>query len=84
MYNASSSTHSAGYSLAVLNCWLSAFASVYTEKIMKSKEKDTGMTDSIHWQNLQMYTFGAIFASASVAIDRGMNPTASIFFSFSK
>lgn len=44
-----------GYLLGVLNACLSAFAGVYTEFLMKKND------DSLHWQNLQLYTFGVIF-----------------------
>ena len=41
-------------------------ASVYTEKIMKASNEMTGRTDSIHWQNMQLYAFGSFFAAWSV------------------
>ncbi|ONK56422.1 uncharacterized protein A4U43_C10F8470 [Asparagus officinalis] len=44
-----------GYMLGILSACLSALAGVYTEYLMKKN------SDSLYWQNLQLYTFGAIF-----------------------
>jgi len=44
-----------GYALGVLNALLSAFAGVYTEFLMKKND------DSLHWQNIQLYSFGVLF-----------------------
>ncbi|MQL78508.1 hypothetical protein Taro_010943 [Colocasia esculenta] len=44
-----------GYMLGVLSACLSALAGVYTEFLMKKNN------DSLYWQNVQLYTFGAIF-----------------------
>ncbi|KAL4567023.1 hypothetical protein LXL04_022593 [Taraxacum kok-saghyz] len=47
-----------GYLLGVLSACLSALAGVYTEFLMKKNN------DSLYWQNVQLYTFGAIFNMA--------------------
>lgn len=44
-----------GYMLGILSACLSALAGVYTEYLMKKNN------DSLYWQNVQLYTFGAIF-----------------------
>jgi UDP-sugar transporter A1/2/3 len=45
-----------GVVLSVISCCLSALAGIYNEKIMKDKA-----SVSIHWQNLQLYTWGIVF-----------------------
>jgi len=45
-----------GLGLAVITCLLSAFGGIYSEKLLKDK-----FTQSIHWQNIQLYTWGIIF-----------------------
>ncbi|XP_047952326.1 CMP-sialic acid transporter 1-like isoform X2 [Salvia hispanica] len=52
-----------GYMLGVLSACLSALAGVYTEFLMKKNN------DSLYWQNIQLYTFGAIFNMAKLATD---------------
>lgn len=52
-----------GYMLGVLNACLSAFAGVYTEFLMKKND------DSIHWQNIQLYTFGVIFNMIRLTVE---------------
>ncbi|KAI9072529.1 hypothetical protein K1719_045488 [Acacia pycnantha] len=52
-----------GYMLGVLSACLSALAGVYTEFLMKKNN------DSLYWQNVQLYTFGAIFNMARLLLD---------------
>ncbi|OMO82306.1 Nucleotide-sugar transporter [Corchorus olitorius] len=47
-----------GYMLGILSACLSAFAGVYAEFLMKKNN------DSLYWQNVQLYKFGAIFNMA--------------------
>ncbi|OAY71020.1 CMP-sialic acid transporter 1 [Ananas comosus] len=47
-----------GYMLGILSACFSALAGVYTEYLMKKNN------DSLFWQNVQLYTFGAIFNMA--------------------
>lgn len=49
-----------GYGLKALNCTLTSFAGVYCEKFLKQT------TDSIHYQNLQLYFWGTLFASLTL------------------
>ncbi|XP_042953984.1 LOW QUALITY PROTEIN: CMP-sialic acid transporter 1-like [Carya illinoinensis] len=52
-----------GYMLGILSACLSALAGVYTEFLMKKNN------DSLYWQNVQLYTFGAIFNMARLLAD---------------
>ncbi|XP_068659930.1 CMP-sialic acid transporter 1-like [Aristolochia californica] len=52
-----------GYMLGILSACLSALAGVYTEFLMKKND------DSLYWQNVQLYTFGAIFNMARLLMD---------------
>ncbi|XP_020587652.1 CMP-sialic acid transporter 1 [Phalaenopsis equestris] len=52
-----------GYLLGILSACLSALAGVYTEYLMKRNN------DSLYWQNVQLYTFGAIFNMARLLWD---------------
>ncbi|KAH9719276.1 CMP-sialic acid transporter 1 [Citrus sinensis] len=52
-----------GYLLGVLSACLSALAGVYTEFLMKKNN------DSLYWQNVQLYTFGAIFNMFRLLLD---------------
>jgi len=49
-----------GYLWGALSAFLSAFAGVYTEKVMKE------VNDSLHWQNMQIYTFGIVSNVVSI------------------
>ncbi|XP_057521167.1 CMP-sialic acid transporter 1 [Amaranthus tricolor] len=52
-----------GYLFGILSACLSALAGVYTEFLMKKNN------DSLYWQNVQLYTFGAIFNMARLVLD---------------
>mmetsp|Transcript_31111 Transcript_31111/g.52260 ORF Transcript_31111/g.52260 Transcript_31111/m.52260 type:complete len:371 (+) Transcript_31111:321-1433(+) len=52
-----------GYMLGVLNALLSAVAGVYTEFLMKKND------DSLHWQNIQLYSFGVFFNVMRLTIE---------------
>lgn len=52
-----------GYMLGILSACLSALAGIYTEFLMKKNN------DSLYWQNVQLYTFGAIFNMARLIVD---------------
>ncbi|XP_028794738.1 CMP-sialic acid transporter 1-like isoform X4 [Neltuma alba] len=56
-------TTSQGYMLGALSACLSALAGVYTEYLMKKNN------DNFYWQNIQLYTFGAIFNMARLLLD---------------
>ena len=48
-----------GYVLVVINTFIAAAGSVLSEKLLKGSNQD-GATDSIHWQNMQLYFWGVI------------------------
>ena len=50
-----------GYMFGLLSAFLSALAAVYTEWVMKRND------DSLHWQNIQLYTFGILFNGLGLA-----------------
>ncbi|XP_022150461.1 CMP-sialic acid transporter 1 isoform X2 [Momordica charantia] len=52
-----------GYMLGILSACLSALAGIYTEFLMKKNN------DTLYWQNVQLYTFGAIFNMARLVVD---------------
>lgn len=52
-----------GYMFGILSACLSALAGVYTEYLMKKNN------DSLYWQNVQLYTFGAIFNLGRIVLD---------------
>ncbi|KAK6947890.1 Nucleotide-sugar transporter [Dillenia turbinata] len=52
-----------GYMLGVLSACFSALAGVYTEFLMKKNN------DSLYWQNVQLYMFGAIFNMLRLLLD---------------
>eukprot|EP00929_Paragymnodinium_shiwhaense_P033214 TRINITY_DN18284_c0_g1_i1.p1 TRINITY_DN18284_c0_g1~~TRINITY_DN18284_c0_g1_i1.p1 ORF type:complete len:368 (+),score=84.06 TRINITY_DN18284_c0_g1_i1:136-1239(+) len=44
-----------GFCFAAFSCLLSASGGIYSEKLLKDKAKD-----SLHWQNMQLYTWGIV------------------------
>lgn len=52
-----------GYMLGVLSACLSALAGIYTEFLLKKNN------DSLYWQNVQLYMFGAIFNLTRLIMD---------------
>ena len=52
----------AGYFFGILSAFMSAFAAVYSEYIMKRNN------DSLYWQNAQLYFFGVIFNFLSLTV----------------
>jgi UDP-galactose transporter len=54
--NSHSNSTVIGLGLAVVTCLLSAFGGIYSEKLLKDK-----FSQSIHWQNIQLYTWGIAF-----------------------
>ena len=51
-----------GYILKTINCTLTSFAGVYCEKFLKHTN------DSIHYQNLQLYFWGVLFAAGTLVV----------------
>ena len=52
-----------GYTFVVISATASGAGGVIAEKLLKGK--DDCIVESIHWQNLQLYTFGFIFGLLS-------------------
>jgi len=52
-----------GYAFGILSAWLSAFAGVYTEFLMKKNN------DNLYWQNVQLYGFGTLFNAFRLTYD---------------
>ncbi|KAJ1638596.1 nucleotide-sugar transporter-domain-containing protein [Pavlovales sp. CCMP2436] len=52
-----------GFLLMVVSCFLSALGGIYSEKLLKGK-----MSDSIHWQNTQLYAWGILFNALGTLI----------------
>lgn len=51
-----------GYLFGILSATLSAVAAVYTEWVMKRN------TDSLYWQNIQLYSLGVVFNGMGLTI----------------
>lgn len=56
-----------GYIMVLIQCTISAIASIYTEWLLKSSSQ------SIHLQNVQLYTYGTLFGLAALAA-KGLTP----------
>mmetsp|Transcript_38662 Transcript_38662/g.84087 ORF Transcript_38662/g.84087 Transcript_38662/m.84087 type:complete len:323 (-) Transcript_38662:659-1627(-) len=52
-----------GYLFGLLSAFLSAFAGVYTEFLMKKND------DCLYWQNVQLYSFGVLFNAIALTVD---------------
>eukprot|EP00192_Tetraselmis_astigmatica_P011021 CAMPEP_0117648602 /NCGR_PEP_ID=MMETSP0804-20121206/501_1 /TAXON_ID=1074897 /ORGANISM="Tetraselmis astigmatica, Strain CCMP880" /LENGTH=369 /DNA_ID=CAMNT_0005454233 /DNA_START=529 /DNA_END=1638 /DNA_ORIENTATION=- len=52
-----------GYLFGLLSAFLSGFAAVYTEWIMKKND------DTLYWQNIQLYSFGVVCNAIKLCID---------------
>ena len=51
-----------GYMFALLSTVTSGVAAVYTEFVMKARD------DALYWQNVQLYSYGAVFNFATLTI----------------
>lgn len=52
-----------GYFFGAISAFLSALAAVYTEWVMKRND------DSLHWQNIQLYSFGILFNGMGLVVN---------------
>ena len=49
------------YMIVSFNAFAAGAGGVFSEKLLKSKDDSKISADSIHWQNIQLYFFGAVF-----------------------
>jgi len=57
-----------GLTMSMVSCALSAFGGIYSEKLLKHKPHD-----SIHWQNIQLYSWGAVFNLLGLCLSNGVH-----------
>lgn len=56
-----------GYILVIINTFVAATGSVLSEKLLKGDES-VAATDSIHWQNMQLYFYGIIYGIIPIVL----------------
>ena len=56
-----------GYTMVIANATAAGIGGVYSERLLKGSKSQR--TDSIHWQNCQLYFFGALFGIISLSAD---------------
>ena len=64
-----------GLCMAIITCLLSAFGGIYSEKLLKDKVKQ-----SIHWQNIQLYTWGILCNGVGTVLKDSSSMMQSGFF----
>lgn len=70
-----------GYLFLLAHTMSSGAGGVLSEKLLKG---GTTVSDTIHWQNVQLYSFGVLFGVASMALDgeRSRIPSSNVFHGF--
>jgi len=56
-----------GYILVIINTFVAATGSVLSEKLLKG-DGSVAATDSIHWQNMQLYFYGIIYGIIPIVL----------------
>lgn len=54
------------YIIVSVNAFAAGAGGVFSEKLLKSKDDDKKSAESIHWQNMHLYFFGAVFGLLSL------------------
>ena len=69
------------YFVVILSCFISSLGGVLSEKLLKGT---TGLhsSDCIHWQNVQLYFFGAVFGLFSLMFSGDVDSSDGIFHDF--
>lgn len=75
MDDSAQSTSLIGAGLAVVSCFLSALGGIYSEMLLKGRP-----SASIHWQNIQLYTWGILFNGIGAIIHDRRSLTADAGF----
>jgi len=70
-----------GYFFVLCSCFASSTGGVLTEKLLKGKSDATG-SDSIHWQNIQLYFFGVLFGWLAFVVKNTHTLSNSVFTGF--
>jgi len=68
-----------GYLLVLVNTFVAATASVFSEKLLKGDS--LAQSDSIHWQNIQLYFYGVIYGMIPV-LTNPLNADGGIYHGF--
>lgn len=66
-----------GYSLVLISCTASSIGGVFNEKLLKSRLGG----DSIHWKNIQLYSWGVVFGLIAVQ-QTAKRDSVSVFFGY--
>ena len=70
-----------GYFFVLFSCFASSTGGVLTEKLLKGKS-DARESDSIHWQNIQLYLFGVLFGWFAFVVKNTDHSSKGIFTGF--
>ena len=70
-----------GYFVVISSCFISSLGGVLSEKLLKGTT-DLHLSDCIHWQNVQLYFFGAIFGLFSLMFCSDVDLSDGIFHDF--
>ena len=68
------SSYRTGVMLTLLYCTISGFAGCYNQYILQTGESGQAMQESIHFQNVQLYSYGIVFNAVGIWLkgDLGM------------
>jgi len=69
------------YFMVCTNVLAAGAGGVFSEKLLKSKDASENITESIHWQNAQLYIFGVLFGLLSLYTNQ-VDTSKGIFIDF--